>query len=460
MLSRFKLTAMALLFAVGSLYYLKAKLFESPLFLDRVFPEISSEEVLGVEVSSAGRSFAIARTSVDAPWQLESSAEGRVDLEVAQDLLTTAMGLRAENDFTAEKNLSTYGLETPWYKLSLKGSFGVKTVLVGAESELSARRYILREGESRVLLSDAEMIESIAEKAQGLQNLLPLSFEPKTVKRISLQAVGRELLVFEKDTVPNGPDSNWRLLRSDKEFPADTYLLQRQLESLASLKADRVLSGSKPEHRGGVALGKPKLELQLELQESNIYGENQLSGSFGDLVRIKLGNQEGSVREDSYSKSEPGSAIYQFSGKSYRSWMRPWEMYIEKHPFSSISNVEVSGISTQFGEKEVVAYPAFDKFADLRDALQQFEVLSYEEFKPEHSKQNGFENPSLAFTFEVGDSPASLVVGKALSSKDESQAATDAPRYVKVHMLTGDTFLAVVAAAEVKKLSDIVEEIS
>lgn len=242
-----------------------------------------------VEFSLIGNGDAIAlKRNASQSWELTRPLSAPGDSNEAEAFISEINNLKKTRMVEENpKDLSLYGLSSPFLKIHFKSENGEEeTLSVGNESPMGGNLYFKRENHSAVMMAPAT--RSLFEKSvYDFRNKMLLNFSSGDIKRVQV--------IREKDSLEfksNG--EKWRV-SGDIEAQGDKSSIMKFLQSI-QLSRVREFINETPDSLKPYGLNPPRLKLILEndsgtahtLTVGNAKGDKGYFGKINDSANIIL----------------------------------------------------------------------------------------------------------------------------------------------------------------------------
>jgi hypothetical protein len=205
-------------------------------FRDRSVLAFEARQVSGFELATREETLAVER--VDSKWRLTRPVELPADTETVTEFLDKLQSIKTKA-FVAEapKSLHPFGLERP-ARLSIHTGRdkdrATKSLLIGSVDKAKQGVYVMRPGESSVLLVPEQAWTIVPKNVAALRDKVLVEIDRDNVTRVDLESPkGRVALTQEAN--------RWRIV-APENLPADQVEAGALLFKLRELKAQGFLT--------------------------------------------------------------------------------------------------------------------------------------------------------------------------------------------------------------------------
>ena len=233
-------------------------------FRDRAVLAFDVKDVTGFEVALPDQTLAVERA--DGSWKLTRPTPLAADAEQIGEFLDKLAAQKVK-DFVADGNvqLASYGLDRPT-KLTIftgrdKDRVG-RTLLIGRVDDAKKGVYVMRPGESSVMLVAEEVAKQVPKNVAVLRNKVLVSVDREKLAKLEIQSPkGTVTAAREKDK------EQWALT-APQPVPADQVEVGAVLTKLRDLRAQGFLA----EDAAGIPryLAKPQVRVTLTEQGGGV----------------------------------------------------------------------------------------------------------------------------------------------------------------------------------------------
>ena len=227
-------------------------------FRDRTVLAFDAKDVTGFEVTTPDQTLAVERA--DKAWRMTRPAPLAADGELIGEFLDKLAAQKVK-EFVADGPVATasYGLDRPTRLTIFTGRDKERvgrTLLIGRVDDAKKGLYVMRPGESSVLLVPDEVAKQVPRNVAVLRDKVVVSVDRDKVAKLELEsAKGTVTAAREKD--------QWTLV-APQALPADQVEVGAVLTKLRDLRAQGFLS----DDASGIAryLAKPQVRVTLTEQ--------------------------------------------------------------------------------------------------------------------------------------------------------------------------------------------------
>ncbi len=202
-------------------------------------------------------------------WEMIRPLEVRANDSLAGNIASVLERLTYSRVVEEVEDLKPYGLDPPEFAvIAILNGVDRERLLVGGATPKGTEVYIQKDGEARVLLTDAFNKETLRRTVNDLRKREVLTFSRGDVKRIDLESLGPK----EERVAVSREGSDWKVKGAGgpaalSDFPADSSTVNSFLAALSDLRAEDFVDREKEKKRK--ALGKPTLVVNLRIGEVN-----------------------------------------------------------------------------------------------------------------------------------------------------------------------------------------------
>jgi Domain of unknown function (DUF4340) len=199
---------------------------------DKVFPALNTDEILSINVKSAGQQFVIEKD--DGGWSvLSDSKKFKADKDDVDELIKNVKDMESEKLVSTDSDkLNDYGIVTSDTEFSVKTKETEYPLIIGDKSPVGSGVYVYDLGSGRVLLVNDKYLQGFVNKsAQDLRDRKILSFDKKSVNSITFK-VGD----FSADLMKDG--GKWVEVANLDRRPADQKKIREIIDAFADMEAD------------------------------------------------------------------------------------------------------------------------------------------------------------------------------------------------------------------------------
>ena len=445
-----------------------------------VFPGISAKEVSGFSVIHNGVTYPLERVpEKEHMWQTRKPRGARVNQEAINKLLRSFLQVQVRNSISAEEadpDPAVYGLRPPELFVTLKGSFGRRVVSFGKEHPLSKRRYVQPEHDNRIFLVDGSLFTSIVGQVEQIRNRQPLHFTVPEVESVAVVRATGESIRLARRSTTHAEAGRWLLKVGDKEYAADTTLVERELNELAQLKISRLVDDVTAIDLPIYGISDPTLLVQVRLKKPNIFEERDITARIGEgvaTVVVDDGQQQRpAARVSHFLKVAEDPTIYQFERRFYSDWLQGPEHFFLKQPFYALDTANVSEVIIKRDKHTPKKWnaPAQAKpVALLTQGLRSITVLSYQPLPAADFQRYGLTSPQMAIAVTTAGKQAVFAVGKPVAAgdmkKDDATMQNDretsaTPHFCLIKLPERSSLLAVVSGHVLSELEQAIAHVS
>ena len=231
----------------------------------------------------------------DHDWRLAEPLETGAEATTVRSMITTLEGLKEDRLIEEDSaDPSRFGLAEARFEVTLGLADGTSAGLkVGNKSPVGSNSYMMREGESDVLLAGSNLEFALKKKLFDLREKKVVSFARDDLRGISVRSAGGDLELVRKD------DSWW--IEKPIHAKAKKTDVNKMITSLANLKAKRFEDGHE-QAPASFGLDEPRMRVALTLGEEvavkTILIGAAASDRAGELYAKRAGAKEISVVAD------------------------------------------------------------------------------------------------------------------------------------------------------------------
>lgn len=362
--------------------------------------EFRPEDVESLAIAYAGAEIRVQREA-SGKWQLVAPLRAAADhLTVGRILssLADARVTRTIAEKPSREELSAFGLDPPWARvsLSLKNGVTLPALLIGAKSPVGHSAYVRREPRPAVLLTSSTLVDDLDQRVADFRSKKLLDADSASIKEIKVQRRRGAFALVRKG-------ADWHLAKPHAER-ADQLAAGALLSALEKLTARELIDvrGSELSRYG---LDRPRLRVSVEAET----GQREIL--FGSVA----------AKGEVYAALSGAATVYVLPAGALSGLERDWAELRDRElfplPLADWARLEIAAggekltlAKSSAGQWEVLgdgkrkADPA--ALAELTEALR---ALRAEEVVSAPPAGHGLESPALRLVL-AGKANASTTV--------------------------------------------------
>jgi hypothetical protein len=379
-----------------------------------------------------------------ANWVLKDPAFAPVDEVVFDDLLHRIERVSG-SVFTDEVDEASLGLSPPELILIMDFEDGKKEVLsFGTKSPVTKRRFIQREGDSRMYVTSQDFPRYFTEIQDKIKSREVLKVNPGLVTTVDV-IHEEEYFRLISQACQKG-ENHWTVSGKTGSLQGDAEFISRKIRELSNLKVKRIFE-TPVEIFSFTGLDNPFLVLNLSFQVDET-GEfvcdkdkkKELLLQFGKGLGVQL-SEAGTLASDvSYYLKIGGEVrLYEIEKGFFSDWLQGYYHFRERCPFCDLSEISTESItsisisdpdsscSVVFGEGAESEIESV--FSSLQGSLNE---VIFDALLTESELQQYPSRTDISFEIGLSDDAVSFEVAGAIKETSDGESADLLPVILKV----------------------------
>lgn len=221
-------------------------------------------------------------------WRILKPLNYEADSTTVKSLITTIHNMEVKREIPVDNEApALYGFDNPQGKIKVDTELSTFSFRAGKKSPVSYQLYIMRDGEKKVVLTDAGLDNHLRKTVTDFRDRRVLKFKRDDIQSISIRTKGSYTVVEKRG-------ENWWIIEP-LSVKASNEELNRIFSTLDGLRVDTFVDDS-PKDLRKYGLLSPRCNLAMILKEKG-------------LLEFKIGN-ESQDKKSVYAKVSTVPSVY------------------------------------------------------------------------------------------------------------------------------------------------------